>query len=256
VPRLYQKTALITGGASGIGRAIARLFAAEGAAVVIADISAEAGEQVAGEIRDSGGRALFIPTDVSRSDQVTALVARALAGFGRIDILVNDAACWKGDTTITEVTEEVWDRVIDGSLKSVFLVSRAVIPEMMRTGGGSIVSISSVNGIYGVGLTAYSAAKAGILALTKVIASEYGCHRIRANAILPGTIGTRNSLAVWEANPGSLEKVIAAYPLGHIGRPEDVAHCALFLASDEAAFVTGAEYLVDGGLTAGRNFGF
>ncbi len=254
--RLEGKIALVTGAGSGIGRATAQLFAANGAAVVVADINAEGGRETVRRIGDTGDRALFLQADVSRAADVEALVIRSIEEFGRIDILVNNAASWKGDTTITGVSEPVWDAVIDGSLKSVFLMSKAVIGEMLRSGGGSIVNISSVNGIYGVGLTAYSAAKGGVQALTRVVAAEYGTRGIRCNVILPGTIGTDSSLAVWHSKPDALDQIIAAYPMGHIGRPEDVACCALFLASDESAFVTGSSYLVDGGLTAGRNFGF
>jgi 3-oxoacyl-[acyl-carrier protein] reductase len=254
--RLQDKVTIISGGASGIGRTSARLFAQEGAQVVIADISHEAGVDAAREIEKAGGKAEFIAADVSKADEVSSLIDRVVADFGRIDVLMNNAAIWRGDTTISELSEEVWDTVIDGVLKSAFLMSKCAIPHMVRNGAGSIVNISSINAIYGVGLTAYTAAKGGMISMTKLIAAEYGGRQIRANVILPGTIGTDSAIAAWRARPGALDAITAAYPVGRIGTPEDVAYCALFLASDESAFVTGSVYLVDGGLTAGRNCGF
>lgn len=254
--RLQSKVTIISGGASGIGRASARLFAREGAQVVIADIAHEAGEEVARGIQKAGGKAGFIAADVSKADEVSSLIDRVIAEYGSIDVLMNNAAVWRGDTTITDVSEEVWDTVIDGILKSAFLMSKCTIPHMIKNGAGSIVNVSSINAIYGIGLTAYTAAKGGMISMTKLIAAEYGDRKIRANAILPGTIGTDSSIAVWRANPGALDAITAAYPVGRIGTPDEVAYCALFLASDESAFVTGSIYLVDGGLTAGRNFGF
>jgi NAD(P)-dependent dehydrogenase (short-subunit alcohol dehydrogenase family) len=254
--RLQNKITIISGGASGIGRASAQLFAREGAQVVIADIAREAGEEAACEIQKAGGKAAFIAADVSKADEVSSLIGRVVAEYGRIDVLMNNAAIWRGDTTISDVSEEVWDAVIDGILKSAFLMSKCTIPHMIKNGAGSIVNISSINAIYGIGLTAYTAAKGGMISMTKLIAAEYGGRKIRANVILPGTIGTDSSIAVWRANPGALDAVTAAYPVGRIGTPDDVAYCALYLASDESAFVTGSVYLVDGGITAGRNFGF
>jgi NAD(P)-dependent dehydrogenase (short-subunit alcohol dehydrogenase family) len=256
IGRLKDKVTIISGGASGIGRASAYLFAQEGAQVVIADIAQEAGEETAYEIQKAGGKAMFIAVDVVKADQVSLLIDRVVTEFDHIDVLMNNAATWRGDTTILDVTEEVWNAVIDGVLKSAFLMTKCALPHMINNGQGSIVNISSINAIYGVGLTAYTAAKGGMISMTKLIAAEYGDRKIRANAILPGTIVTDSSMAVWQANPGSLDVVTAAYPLGRIGTPDDVAYCALYLASDESAFVTGSIYLVDGGLTAGKNFGF
>lgn len=254
--RLKNKVAVVTGAGNGIGRCIAELFAREGAAVVIVDIAEQDGCDAVEVIVGQGGRARFIRTDVTSPDEIRSMLARSIEMFGRIDILVNNAACWGRDTTIVDVPEEVWDQVLDGSLKSVYLTCKYAIPELQRAGGGVIVNISSVNAVYGVGLTAYSAAKAGIIGLTRLVAVEYGREKIRANVILPGTIGTAASLAVWKANGDALEEITKAYPVGRIGEPPDIAYCALYLASDESAFVTGGVFVVDGGLTAGRDFGF
>ena len=254
--QLDQKVGIITGAASGIGQKTAELFAEQGMKVVIADIAAEKGEKVVGGIRKAGGVADFIETDVTKSEQVQHLIRETTERHGALNVLVNDAAYWRGDTTIADLTEEVWDKVIDGTLKSVFLCTKYAIPEMIRAGGGSIVNISSVNSVYPVGLTAYSAAKGGVDTLTKIVAVEYGKHKIRVNAVLPGTTGTEASLAEWRGVPGRLEKITEMYPLGRIAAPEDIANCALFFASDRSAFVNGVCLLADGGLTAGRDFGF
>ena len=254
--QLDGKIGIVTGAASGIGQKTAELFAEQGMKVVIADVAVEKGEKVAAGIQKRGGIADFIKTNVAETEQVQMVIQETVQRHGSLNILVNNAAVWGGDTTITEVTEEVWDRVIDGTLKSVFLCSKYAIPEMVRAGGGSIVNISSINAFWGCGLTAYSAAKGGIGALTKLIAAEYGDQNIRINAVLPGTIGTENSLAVWRSQPRALEEITKMYPIGRIGRPEDIAYCALFLASDHSAFVSGTLLLADGGLTAGHKFGF
>jgi NAD(P)-dependent dehydrogenase (short-subunit alcohol dehydrogenase family) len=170
--RLQNRITIISGGASGIGRASAQLFAREGAQVVIADIAREAGEEAACEIQKAGGKAAFIAADVSKADEVSSLIGRVVAEYGRIDVLMNNAAIWRGDTTISDVSEEVWDAVIDGILKSAFLMSKCTIPHMIKNGAGSIVNISSINAIYGIGLTAYTAAKGGMISMTKLIAAE------------------------------------------------------------------------------------
>lgn len=253
--RLEKKTAIITGAASGIGRGIAQLFAAQGAKVIIADIAERKGSELANELVACGGEALFIPTDVSRTSDVESLITRITDKYGALHILVNNAAVWQGDTTITQLSEGTWDKVIDGTLKSVYLCTKYALPEIIKSGGGSIVNIASVNAIYGVGLTAYTAAKGGVVALTRLIAAEYGDHKIRANVILPGTIETESSIVFWESNVQALEEIQKWYPIGRIGTPQDVAYCALYLASEEAAFVTGSVIVIDGGLTAGKKLG-
>lgn len=254
--RLKQKVAIITGAASGIGQKIAEVFARHGAKVVIADINDEKGKAVVSQIVNQGFEAAFLHTDVTRSESVENLMGFTVEKFGGLHILVNNAAVFRDDTTITKLTEDVWDKVLEGTLKSVFLCTKSAIPEMVKSRGGSIINISSVNATYGVGLSAYTAAKGGVVALSKLVATEYGDQKIRSNAILPGTIETEASLKIWMNVPEAFESVKKMYPLGRIGIPEDVAYCALYLASDEAAFVTGGEFIVDGGLTAGRKFGF
>lgn len=254
--RLEQKVAVVTGAASGIGRSIAELFAEHGAKVVIADVNQEKGSKLADDLLASGCKAIFIPTDVTQPLQVKDLISETINEFGALQILVNNAAVWDGDTTITDLSEDTWHRVIDGTLKSVYLCTKHAMPEMIRSGGGSIINISSVNAIYGVGLSAYTAAKGGVVALTRLVAAEFGDRNIRANAILPGTIGTDSALAVWKTNLQAFEEIKKAHPVGRIGHPIDVAYCALYLASSEAAFVTGGVFVIDGGLTAGKKLGF
>ena len=190
--QLDQKVGIITGAASGIGQKTAELFAEQGMKVVIADIAAEKGEKVVGGIRKAGGVADFIETDVTKSEQVQHLIRETTERHGALNVLVNDAAYWREDTTIADLTEEVWDKVIDGTLKSVFLCTKYAIPEMIRAGGGSIVNISSVNSVYPVGLTAYSAAKGGVDTLTKIVAVEYGKHKIPGQCCPPGNYRHRS----------------------------------------------------------------
>lgn len=248
--RLHDRVALVTGAGSGIGRAIARLFAQEGARVAVLDRAEERAKETVAQIGGTGGEALALTADVSKQAEVKAAVARIVAAFGRIDILVNNAAIATG-ADILEFGEDIWDLNLDVVLKSVFLCSREVLPVMIEQKRGAIVNIASVNGLGAYGEPAYSAAKAGVINLTKTMAVSYGLHQVRVNAICPGTIETPIWQSRLEADPHIFERLAGWYPLGRVGRPEDVAKAALFLASDDAAWITGANLVVDGGLTAG-----
>ncbi|GBD15983.1 3-oxoacyl-[acyl-carrier-protein] reductase FabG [bacterium HR26] len=248
--RLAGKVALVTGSGSGIGRAIAERFAREGARVIVNDLHRDRAEETVQRIAEAGGEALAIQADVTQSAAVQAMVEQGMAAFGRIDILVNNAGASQGDDILT-FDEATWDWNLAVVLKSVYLCSRAVLPQMIERRSGAIVNISSVNGIVGLGEEAYSAAKAGMNVLTKNMAVKYGRFGIRVNAICPGTVRT----PIWgprlEKDPHIFEKLAKWYPLGRVGEPEDIANAALFLASDEAAWITGALLVVDGGLLAG-----
>jgi meso-butanediol dehydrogenase / (S,S)-butanediol dehydrogenase / diacetyl reductase len=249
--RLEGKTALITGSGSGIGQAIAELFSAEGANVVIVDLLEDRAIKVARQITEAGGQAISIVTDVADRTQVQDMVAETLSNYGQLDILVNNAAIAKGNDII-DLEEAVWYRDIDVVLKSVYLCCQAALPSMIERKSGAIVNIASVNGIAAYGHMPYSAAKAGVINLTKNMAVNYGVHNIRANAICPGSIHT----PIWEeqlkVDPHALERLAKWYPLGRVGTPEDVAKSALFLASDDSSWITGEALVVDGGLTAGN----
>lgn len=248
--RLAGKVALVTGSGSGIGRAIAERFAREGARVIVNDLHRDRAEETVQRIAEAGGEALAIQADVTQSAAVQAMVEQGMAAFGWIDILVNNAGASQGDDILT-FDEATWDWNLAVVLKSVYLCSRAVLPQMIERRSGAIVNISSVNGIVGLGEEAYSAAKAGMNVLTKNMAVKYGRFGIRVNAICPGTVRT----PIWgprlEKDPHIFEKLAKWYPLGRVGEPEDIANAALFLASDEAAWITGALLVVDGGLLAG-----
>ncbi|MEZ5403962.1 MAG: SDR family oxidoreductase [Bryobacteraceae bacterium] len=249
IGRLEGLTAVVTGGGRGIGAEIARRFSAEGAAVVVADIDLPAAEQVAATC----SRAIAVSCDVASAGQVDGMFARAEESLGGVDILINNAYWSTGDTTISELDEGVWDRTVDVCMKGPFLCTRRAIPAMKRRGGGSIVTISSVNALYGVGETAYTAAKGGLIAMMRLVAAEYGRFGIRSNVICPGTIATETCMEYWSRYPEGFATLRDMYPLGRIGQPGDVAAYALFLASAESAFVTGSVAVVDGGLLAGRN---
>ena len=250
--RLADKVAIVTGAASGIGRGIASLFAQEGARVVIADINDAGGQQVAAEL---GGPATarYIHTDVSDGTQVRALVQETTAAFGGIDVLVNNAATviFK---RLVDTEEHEWDRVIATNLRSVYLCCRYAIPAMLRHGGGAIVNVSSVRALATTPLvSSYDASKGGIVALTRSLALEHARDGIRVNCILPGSIDTpvfRANLRAEGDEDEQYRKTAAGIPLGRVGQPLDIARATLFLASDEASYVTGAPFLIDGGLLA------
>jgi len=252
--RLENRVALITGAAGGIGSEMARLYAAEGAAVVVNDVSRPAAQLLCAEIHDVGGRAMPAVADVSSSEAVDAMFAEAEAEFGDVDVLVNNAIWSTGDTTMEEEDEQVFDRTIAVCLKGPFLCTRRALPGMKRKGGGSIVTLSSVNALFAIGETAYTAAKGGLISMMRLVAAEYGSYNIRSNVICPGTIETGNCMDYWRQFPAGFQKLLDMYPLGRIGKPEEVARYALFLASGESSFVNGSVCVVDGGLLAGRKF--
>ncbi len=249
--RLPGKTAIVTGGGSGIGRASALLFAREGASVVVSDWQEESGAAVAREIEADGGAATFIRADVSKEDDVRNLIAAAVDTYGRLDVLFNNAGI-EGEMNepTGEASLDTWNRVIAINLTGVFLGCRYAIPEMLRLGGGSIVNMASVAGLVGfAGVPAYAASKGGVVQLTRTAALEYATQGIRVNAVCPGIIDTP---MVRRAAPdeASLAAFAQLEPMGRLGLAEEVAALALFLASDEASFVTGAIIPVDGGYVA------
>jgi meso-butanediol dehydrogenase / (S,S)-butanediol dehydrogenase / diacetyl reductase len=245
--RLADKTAIVTGGGSGIGQAIATRFAAEGASVVVADVVAERAESVAAVLEG----ALAIHADITSADDVERLVREATEAYGRVDVLVNNAGLGDADDVL-EIDEEAWDFEVDVNLKGAFLCSKAVLPGMIEGGGGVIVNIASVNGMAFFANEAYSAAKAGMINLTRSMAVRYGRHGIRVNAIAPGTIRTPLWQERVDKEPAIFERLVRWYPLGRVGEPDDVARAAVFLASDDANWITGEVLRVDGGLLAGN----
>lgn len=245
--RLADKVAIVTGAGRGIGRAVAGRFAAEGARVAVAELDTSAGRAVVEDIRAAGGAAHFCPCDVSREDQVCGMVDFALEQFGRIDILVNNAIC-----SIQAVQDNAWAPNMDVAVKGTWLCCQAVLPSMVDRRAGSIVNMSSINALMGFGTDhVYTAAKGAIVSLTRCLATQYGKHNVRLNVLCPGSTQTECWEPMLEADPEVLDKVGKLYPLGRVARPEEIANAALFLASDEASFVTGSVLVADGGATAG-----
>ncbi len=246
--RLDSKIALVTGGGRGIGRAIALRFAQEGATVVVDDINEESGIATVAAIREAGGFARFENADVSDPGAAQGLIDATVEAYGTLDVLVNNAICATAD-----VLNNNWDANLSVALQGTAQCADAAIPVMRKNGGGSIVNIASVNGLIGLqAIHAYSAAKGGVIALTRSLAIAHGKDNIRVNCICPGTIQTEVWEPMLERNPHILEEITPWYPLGRIGQPADIANAALFLASDEAGFATGAVFVIDGGLTAGN----
>ena len=247
--RLQGKVALITGAARGQGAEEARMFAKEGAKVVLADVTDQEGTAVAAEIAEMGGDALYVHLDVTNEDEWDAAVQSAVASFGKLDILVNNAGIWRWGHVL-ETSSDQWDDIMDVNAKGVFLGTKAAIPEMRKAGGGSIVNISSTAGLVGSKTSAaYSASKGAVRIFTKSTAVQYAAEGIRANSIHPGPIDTDMGDQVWP-DAASKSASVTRTALNRMGTPEDIAYGALYLASDESSFVTGSELVIDGGVTA------
>ena len=253
--RLQGRAALITGAGSGIGRATAELFAGEGAAVAILDRDEEAAEAAAAAISTTGAEAHPVVGDVSSSNEIARAVARAARLLGRIDIVYNNAGV--GSTgSVADATEEDWDRCFAVNVKGTYLTSRAAIPHLEAASGGSIINQASVAALVGIkGFAAYCAAKGAVVSLTRAMAIDLAPNGIRVNALCPGTVYTPLMEPLMRQRGGGsiergLEITAAKYPIGRLGTPMEIANAALFLASEDAAFVTGAIFTVDGGMTA------
>ncbi len=249
--RMDGKVGLISGGARGMGASEARLFAREGAAVVIGDILDEDGEATAASIAADGGRCRYVHLDVTQEADWQAAVVAAVSQFGSLDVLVNNAGIGSNSFQIHEEPVEMWDRTIDVNLKGVFLGTRTAIPAMLESGGGSIINISSQLGIVGVPYngSAYQTSKGGVRIFTKAAALQYANRGIRVNSVHPGPIVTEMTRAGRD-DPERLSMMMARIPMGRYGEAEEVANAVLYLASDESSFVTGSEVVVDGGWTA------
>jgi NAD(P)-dependent dehydrogenase (short-subunit alcohol dehydrogenase family) len=249
--RLDGKVALITGGASGMGRVACELFAAEGARVVVVDVT-DAGDGVAGSITNAGNEAAFVRADVARAEDCRSMVDFAVERFGGLHILYNNAGIFPADDGGTlETPEATWDRVMEVNLKGVWLGCRAGIPAMLESGGGSIVNVASFVALVGAATAqiAYTSSKGGVLAMTREMAVEYGRQGIRANALCPGPIETP-LLAELMSDPQRRARRLVHIPMGRLGQASELAKAALFLASDDSSFMTGAALVVDGGITA------
>jgi NAD(P)-dependent dehydrogenase (short-subunit alcohol dehydrogenase family) len=243
--RLHGKVAIVTGAASGIGRATALRFAQEGAKVVVADVNVAGAASCAEAIHQQGGVGMFVKTDVSRDEDLQALIVATVNAYGGLDILHNNAY-WTEARTTQETTLENWQKTLDITLRAVFLASKYATPHLQARGGGVILNTASVHSIVGVaGYAAYQAAKGGVLSLTRALALELA-PRIRVVAILPGAIDTP---AVRISEDLTIDKLLAAIPLQRLGKPEEIAATAAFLASDDGAYITGTGIVVDGGYT-------
>jgi NAD(P)-dependent dehydrogenase (short-subunit alcohol dehydrogenase family) len=250
--RLDGKVAVITGAASGMGMVAAKLFAREGAKVVVADVTDEAGEAAAAEIRDAGGEALFVHADVSDEQQVAGLMETAMARYGSLTVLYNNAGIFPADdASVIDTPGSTWDLVMAINLKGVYHGCRFGVPAMLASGGGSIINVASFVALMGAATPqiAYTASKGGVLAMTREIAVEFARRGIRANALCPGPIETP-LLRELMSDPARRQRRLVHIPMGRLGQAEEIANAALFLASDESSFVTGTQFVVDGGITA------
>ncbi len=244
--RLQGKVAIVTGGALGIGEAYASGMAKEGASVVVADVQVKAGEKVVADINASGGKALFVKTDVSKQADAERLVAETVKKFGGPDILVNNAGILF-TAPVLETTEEMWDKVLAVNVKGVFFCAAAVAREMIKKKSGKIINISSIAAVGGQeGLCAYSSTKGAVLTLTKVFALELAKHNIQVNAILPGTTDTGMAKAAM-ADPNWTKQITAGIPMKRLGRTKDLLGAVLYFASEDSDYCTGQTLIVDGG---------
>ena len=252
--RLQGRVAIVTGGTSGIGRATALLFAEEGAKVVVAGRDVHRGAGVVDQIKAIGGAAFFVRTDVSKSVDVEKLIEQTIKGYGRIDILFNNASISPVGNAL-DTSEETWDDVLSVNLKGTFLCTKEALPHMIEAGGGVVINTASVNSFTAMtNEVAYDASKGGVLMFTRATALDFAKNKIRVNCICPGAIDTPMLRALFDASPDprkARSELTGKHPIGRIGSPEEVARVALFLASDDSSFVTGAAIAVDGGLLSG-----
>jgi NAD(P)-dependent dehydrogenase (short-subunit alcohol dehydrogenase family) len=253
--RLKDKVAIITGAGSGQGKAAAILFAREGATVIIAEWNESNGKQVELEISSTGQEALFIQTDVSNEDNIIALVNEVMDRYGKIDVVFNNAGVGFSSSSrykmasLIDTPQKDWNEILAINLNGVYLLSKYVLPIMQKQNGGSIINNSSLNGVIGVsGADAYSASKGAVVALTRVMAVDYGKNNIRVNCICPGAIDTPMIADVLKHEAAAT--VFASNPLRRVGKPEEIAYAALFLASNESSYITGLIMPVDGGVSA------
>jgi NAD(P)-dependent dehydrogenase (short-subunit alcohol dehydrogenase family) len=250
--RLDGKVALITGSGSGMGRAAAELFAREGAKIVVTDVVDDAGNAAVEAVRRAGGEATYVRADVSKSDDCETMVRCATDTYGGLHVLYNNAGIFPGDDGgVLDTPEATWETVMQINLKGVWLGCRAGIPAMIASGGGSIVNVASFVALVGAATAqiAYTSSKGGVLSMTREIAVEYARQGIRANALCPGPIETP-LLAELLSDPARRARRMVHIPMGRLGRAEELARAALFLASDDSSFMTGASLVVDGGITA------
>ena len=247
---LTNKVALITGGASGIGRATANVFAREGAKVTIADMDTTQGEETAHQISTSGGEAIFVKTDVSKASDIESLVQKTVDTFGRLDCAFNNAGIFGRSALLADFTEDDWDQLIDINLKGVWLCMKYEIPHMLER-GGAIVNASSVSGLVGSKSSPlYAASKHGVTGLTRTAALQYADKNIRVNCTCPGAIHTPMLEHIFSHNPANREKYTAAAPIGRLAKPEEVAEAVAWLCSDASGYITGVALPVDGGWVA------
>ena len=247
--RLENKVALISGGARGMGAVEAKMFVQEGAKVVIGDVLDEDGKQTEAEINEAGGECVFVHLDVTDETAWQDAVAAAVDRFGKLDILVNNAGIARINN-VEDTTSDEWDLVMDINAKGVFLGTKAAIPEIRKSGGGSIVNISSIAGLTGGRTSSYAASKGAVRLLTKSSAIQYAGEGIRCNSVHPGVIETPMTTPIMLNTQEDRDLNASRHPLGRVGQPEDIAYGVLFLASDESSFMTGSELVIDGGLTA------
>jgi 3-oxoacyl-[acyl-carrier protein] reductase len=248
--KLDGRKAIVTGAGSGMGRAIAQRYAAEGASVACLDVDLAAAQATADGITKSGGNAHPVQVDVASSSSVDNAIKESVSQLGGVDILANIAGILDGYAPVLETSEELWDRIMGVDLKGVFLITKAALPTMLKGGGGAIVNMASIAGLVARGGgAAYTSAKHGVVGFTKQAAADYGLKGIRVNAICPGAVETAMTKQILEEGDAAVIDLINAVPAGRHAQPEEIANLALFLASDDAAFIHGASYVIDGGWT-------
>jgi NAD(P)-dependent dehydrogenase (short-subunit alcohol dehydrogenase family) len=250
--RLQDKVTVITGAGSGMGRVAARMFAAEGARLILADVSPETAEDAAREVREAGGKAIGVAADVSRETDAEAMIDAAVDAYGRLDVLYNNAGVMPAaDHSVVDTDVDTWDKVMAVNVRGVFLGCKHAIPHMIESGGGSIVNIASFVALVGCSVPqdAYTASKGAVLSLTRSLAVQFGPNGIRTNAICPGPIETP-LLMDWLVKDEEAKRIrLARNPTGRFGKPEEIVAMAVYLASDESRFTNGASLVVDGGIT-------